>query len=148
MVDKDELTEMIINTDLEKVEGPKDIWEKYIDLDDDKTLIIGYKEESKVCVGLTEDLTSGLDEKKCVITYYWYWEIRDSSTWDILYENRDTDIGFCSEDMENAWSDEGTFEDVGEVPGTEFCTWSDRNNIEDIVEDIIEDISENSTLKL
>ena len=31
MVNKDELTEMIINTDLEKVPGTKDVWEKYIE---------------------------------------------------------------------------------------------------------------------
>ncbi|MGZ7070094.1 MAG: hypothetical protein ACXVHW_04190 [Methanobacterium sp.] len=147
MVDKDELIDMIINSDLEKVDGPKDIWEKQIDLEDDKTLIVGYKEESKVCQGFTKDLTSGLDEEKCVITYNWYWEIRESETWDIIYENHDTDLGFCSEDLENAWSDDSTFEDVGEVPGTELCTWSDQNSIEDIVEDILDDIRENSAIK-
>ncbi|MGZ7096818.1 MAG: hypothetical protein ACXVH2_09090 [Methanobacterium sp.] len=147
MVDKDELIDMIINSDLEKVDGPKDIWEKQIDLEDDKTLIVGYKEESKVCQGFTKDLTSGLDEEKCVITYNWYWEIRESETWDIVYENHDTDLGFCSEDLENAWSDDSTFEDVGEVPGTELCTWSDQNSIEDIVEDILDDIRENSAIK-
>lgn len=142
MVDKDELTDLIINIDLEKIDGPKDIWEKHIDLEDNKTLIVGYEEESKVCQALTEDLTSGMDEEKCAIVYNWYWEIRDSQTWDVIYENHDTDLGFCSEDLENAWSDESTFEDVGDVPGTELCTWSDQNNIEDIVKDIIDDIQD------
>lgn len=68
MVNKDELSDMIINTDLEKVTGPKDIWEKYVDLEDGRTLIVGYEEESKVCQGLTDDLTSGMNEEKCAIT--------------------------------------------------------------------------------
>ena len=140
MVNEDELTDMIINTDLEKVQGPKDIWEKKIDLDGGKSLVVGYEEESKVCQGLTKDLTSGTDEEKCAITYSWYWEVRDSETWDVIYENHDTDLGFCSEDLQRAWSDESTFEDIGDVPGTELCTWSDQNGIDDIVEDIIDDI--------
>ena len=142
MVNKEELTDMIINTDLEKVPGPKDVWEKHIDLDDGKVLVVGYKEESKVCQGFTKDLTSGMDEEKCAITYNWYWEIRDLETWDVIYENHDTDLGFCSEDLENSWSDDSTFEDIGDVPGTELCTWSDQNSIEDIVEDIIDDIKD------
>ena len=140
MVNEDELTDMIVNVDLEKVQGPKDIWEKKIDLDDGRSLVVGYEEESKVCQGLTKDLTSGTDEEKCAITYSWYWEVRDSETWDIIYENHDTDLGFCSEDLQKAWSDESTFENVGDVPGTELCTWSDQNSINDIVEDIIDDI--------
>jgi hypothetical protein len=140
MVNEDELTDMIVNMDLEKVDGPKDIWEKKIDLDDDRSLVVGYEEESKVCQGLTKDLTSGTDEEKCAITYSWYWEVRDSETWDVIYENHDTDLGFCSEDLQRAWSDESTFEDIGDVPGTELCTWSDQNGIDDIVEDIIDDI--------
>jgi len=142
MVNKEELTDLIINTDLKRVDGPEDIWEKYIDLDGGKTLVVGYKEEGKVCEGLTEDLTSGMDEEKCVIIYAWYWEIRNSKTWDVIYENHETDLRFCSEDLERAWSDDSTFEDIGDVPGTELCTWSDQNNIEDIVEDIIDDISD------
>ncbi|MEN6291696.1 MAG: hypothetical protein ABFC34_17355 [Methanobacterium sp.] len=140
MVNEDELTDMIINIDLEKVQGPKDIWEKKIDLDEGKSLVVGYEEESKVCQGLTKDLTSGTDEEKCAITYSWYWEVRDSETWGIIYENHDTDLSFCSEDLQKAWSDESTFEDIGDVPGTELCTWSDQNGIDDIVEDIIDDI--------
>ena len=140
MVNEDELTNMIVNTDLEKVQGPKDIWEKKIDLDGGRSLVVGYEEESKVCQGLTKDLTSGTDEEKCAITYSWYWEVRDSETWDVIYENHDTDLGFCSEDLQRAWSDESTFEDIGDVPGTELCTWSDQNGIDDIVEDIIDDI--------
>ena len=142
MVNKDELMDMIINTDLEKVPGPKDIWEKHIDLEDGTTLIVGYKEESKVCEVPTKQVTSGMNEEKCAINYNWYWEIRDSKTWDIIYENHDTDLRFCSEDLQRAWSDESTFEDIGDVPGTELCTWSDQNNIEDIVEDILEDIQD------
>ena len=140
MVNEDELTDMIVNTDLEKVQAPKDIWEKKIDLDGGRSLVVGYEEESKVCQGLTKDLTSGTDEEKCAITYSWYWEVRDSETWDVIYENHDTDLGFCSEDLQKAWSDESTFEDIGDVPGTELCTWSDQNGIDDIVEDIIDDI--------
>ncbi|MGB9936711.1 MAG: hypothetical protein ACPK7O_03270 [Methanobacterium sp.] len=140
MVNEDELTDMIVNTDLEKVPGPKDVWEKKIDLDDGRSLIVGYEEESKVCEIPTKELTSGMNEEKCAITYAWYWEIRDSETWNVIYENHDTDLGFCSEDLQRAWSDESTFEDIGDVPGTELCTWSDQNGINDIVEDIIDDI--------
>ena len=142
MVNKNELTDMIINTDLEKVPGPKDVWEKKIDLDDGRFLVVGYEEESKVCQGLTKDITSGMDEEKCAITYVWYWEIRDSETWNVIYENHDTDLSFCSEDLQKAWSDESTFEDIGDVPGTDLCTWSDQNSIEDIVEDITDDIKD------
>lgn len=141
MVNKDELTDMIINTDLEKVPGPKDVWEKYIDLDDGNVLIVGYVEEGKVCEGFNET-SDAYDEEKCAISYKWYWEIRDSETWELSYENRETDLGFCSEELDKPWSDEGTFEDVGDVPGTELCTWSDQNSIEDIVEDIINDIKD------
>lgn len=139
MVNKDKLMDRIINMDLEKVTGPKDNWEKYIDLDDGKTLIVGYEEEGKVCEGFNE---TSSEETKCAISYKWYWEIRDSETWDILYENRDTDFGFCSEDLKRAWSDESTFEDVGDVPGTELCTWSNQDSIEDIAEDIVDDIKD------
>ena len=142
MVDRDKLIDMIINTDLEKVPGPKDNWEKHIYLNDSKVLIVGYEETGKICQGLTADLTSGGDEEKCAISYTWYWELRDSESWDILYENHDTDLGFCSEDLQKAWSDESTFEDIGDVPGTELCTWSDQNSIEDIAEDIIDDIED------
>jgi hypothetical protein len=141
MVNKDELTEMIINNDLEKVPGPKDVWEKYIDLDDGRVLIVGYQEEGKVCEGFNET-SDAYDEKKCAISYNWYWEIRDSETWEVSYENRDTDLGFCSEELNKPWSDESTFEDVGDVPGTDLCTWSDQNNIEDIVEDVLDDIQD------
>ncbi|WP_414468276.1 hypothetical protein [Methanobacterium sp. ACI-7] len=143
MVNRDTLMDMIINTDLEKVQGPKDNWEKHIDLDDGRVLIVGYEEEGKVCEGLTENLTSGqYGEKKCAITYKWYWELRDGETWDVIYENRDTDFGFCSEDLEADWSDQNTFENIGEVPGTELCTWSNQDSIEDIVDDIFDDIED------
>lgn len=143
MVNRDTLMDMIINTDLEKVQGPKDNWEKHIDLDDGRVLIVGYEEEGKVCEGLTENTTSGqYGEKKCAITYKWYWELRNGETWDVIYENRDTDFGFCSEDLEADWSDQNTFENIGEVPGTELCTWSNQDSIEDIVDDILDDIED------
>ncbi len=141
MVNKDKLMDRIINTDLEKVTGPKDNWEKYIDLDDGKILIVGYKEEGKVCEGFN-DTSNAYDEVKCAISYKWYWEIRDSKTWEVSYENRDTDLGFCSEELNESWSDEGTFEEAGDVPGTELCTWSNQDSIEDIAEDIFDDIKD------
>jgi hypothetical protein len=142
MLNKDELTDLIINTDLEKIPGPKDVWEKQIDLGDGRILIVGYEEESKVCELTTDQSASGMDEEKCAIVYYWYWEVRDFETWDIIYENHDTDLSFCIEDLQNTWGDESTFADTGNVPGTELCTWSDRNNIEDIVDDILDDIQD------
>ena len=96
MVDREKLVDMIINTDLEKVPGPKDVWEKHVYLDDDKVLIVGYEETGKICQGLTADLTSGGDEEKCAISYTWYWEVRDSESWDVLYENHDEITPFVS----------------------------------------------------
>ncbi len=131
MVEKDELMDMIINTPLEKVQGPKDLWEKHIYLEDEKVLVVGYGEEESFCEENTEE--------ECVTTYSWYWELRNSETWELIQENHDTDLTFCSPSQKEPWSDEDTFEGYGDIPN-DICTWSDQNRIEDIAEDIVEEV--------
>jgi hypothetical protein len=134
MIDQDELADRIIETPLEKKSGSGDVWEKHVDLDDEKVLIVGYKDEENFC----EDNT----EEECVITYSWYWELRDSDTWDLIQENHGTDLTFCSETEKEPWSDESPFEEVGDVPGNNICAFSEQNHVEDIVEDIISEITD------
>jgi hypothetical protein len=131
MVKKEELMDMVINTPLEKVQGPKDCWEKNIYLEDEKVLVVGYKEEESFCEEDTEE--------ECVTTYSWYWDLRNSETWDLIQENHDTDLTFCSPSQKEPWSDEDTFEGYGNIPN-DICTWSDQNQIEDIAEDIVEEV--------
>ncbi len=48
MTEKDEIIDMIVTTPIEKIEGPDDVWESHIDLDDEKHwwLVIKEKEIS------------------------------------------------------------------------------------------------------
>lgn len=87
MIGKEKLVEMIETTDLEKLPGARDVWEKHIFLEDDKVLIVGYEEEEKF-----GDLKS---EEEIINTFYWYWELRNSDSWELLYENHDNDYSFC-----------------------------------------------------
>jgi hypothetical protein len=134
MIDQEELADRIIETPLEKQSETEDVWEKHIDLDE-KVLIVGYKEEESYC----ED---NEEEEECVITYSWYWELRHSDTWDLIQENHETDLNFCNETEKEPWSDESTFEEVGDIPGNNICAFSDQNRIEDIVEDIVSEVTE------
>jgi hypothetical protein len=134
MIDQEELADRIIETPLEKQSGSGDVWEKHIELDNEKVLIVGYKEEENFC----EDST----EEECVITYSWYWELRNSDTWDLIRENHDTDLSFCNETEKEPWGDESTFEEVGDISGNNICAFSDQNRIEDILEGIISEVAE------
>ncbi|MCE5214893.1 MAG: hypothetical protein LLF83_09275 [Methanobacterium sp.] len=134
MMDKDEMIDLIVTTPIEKIEGPDDVWESHIDLDDDKTLIVGYKGEENYCEEVTEE--------ECLVTYSWYWELRNSESWELIQENHDSDLTFCTPSQKEPWSDESTFEEVGDLSSSKICTWSDQNHIEDIAEDIVDEITE------
>lgn len=133
MMDKDELIDMIVTTPIEKIEGPEDVWEAHIDLEDDKTLVVGYKGE--------EDFCDESDEE-CMVTYSWYWELRNSDSWDLIQENRDGDLTFCTPSQKEPWSDESTFEEIGDLSSSKICTFSDQNHIEGIAPDIADEITD------
>jgi hypothetical protein len=134
MIEKKELVDMIEKTELERIQGDKDVWEKHIYLDDNNVLIIGYEEE---------EITDKQDpEEETVKNYYWYWELRDSQTWDILFENHDNVFSFCESEM-GVYSDQDRMEDVvGDIDEGEVCAWSEKDLIEDISEDIADKVLE------
>jgi hypothetical protein len=131
-LDTEELAERIIETELEKDPEKEDEYSKKIFLEDDKVLIVGYKREESYC---EED-----PQEECGITYYWYWELRENENWDLIEENTEKDYTFCVDSEENPWSDENTFDEVGDVSGNSICTWSDQDRIEDIAEDIAREV--------
>ena len=134
MIDKKELIDKIEKTELEKMQGDKDVWEKYIYLDNNNVLIVGYEEEE---VSDKPD-----SEEETVKIYYWYWELRDSQTWDILFENHDKVFSFCESEM-GTYSDQDRMEDVvGDIDEAEVCSWSEKDWIEDISEDIANKVLE------
>lgn len=134
MVNKNEIVDLIISTPIEKIEGPEDVWEAHVEVEDEKTLVVGYKAEESFCEEETED--------ECVLTYAWYWELRNSETWDLIQENHDSDLSFCTPSEKEPWSDESTFEEIGDISKSKICTWSDQNHIEDIAEDIADEVME------
>lgn len=134
MMNKDEIIDMIVTTPIERVEGPDDVWESHIEFDDYKTLVVGYKGEENYC-------EEGTDEE-CVVTYSWYWELRNSENWELIQENHDSDLTFCTPSQKEPWSDESTFEEIGDISSSKICTWSDQNHIEDIAEDIVDEVTD------
>lgn len=134
MIGKKELVDMIENSELERVTGDKDLWEKHIYLDDNNLLIVGYEEE---------EATDKQDPKEETIkNYYWYWELRDSQTWDVIFEDHDKKFSFCESEM-GTYSDQDRIEDVvGDIDEAELCAWSEKDLIEDISEDIADKVLE------
>lgn len=134
MIDKKELVDMIENSDIEKMPGDKDVWEKHIYLDDVNVLIVGYEEE--------EETDKPDPEEETIKTYYWYWELRDSKTWDVIFDNHDNVFSFCESEM-GSYSDQDRVEDViGDIDEAEICSWSEKDWIEDISEDIADKVLE------
>lgn len=132
MIDKKELVNKIEKTELEKVQGTKDIWEKHIYLNDDNILIVGYEEEEAFDKQDTDEET--------VKNYYWYWELRNSQTWDILFDDHDKDFSFCESEM-GGYTDQDRIEDVvGDIDEGEVCKWSEKDWIEDISEYIADEV--------
>jgi hypothetical protein len=134
MIDKEKLVERIEETELEKLQGQKDIWEKHIYLEDDQVLIVGYEEE--------ESFNSENPGEETIKNYYWYWELRDSGSWDVLFDNHDKDFSFC-ESVVGDFTDQDRVEDiVGDIEEEDVCTWSEQDWIEDISEDIADEMIE------
>jgi len=134
MIDKEELVDMIEKAELERMQGDKDVWEKHIYLDDTKVLVVGYEEEE---VNVTPD-----PEEETIKNYFWYWELRDSKTWDVLFENHNKVFSFCESEM-GTYSDQERVEDVvGDIDEIEVCAWGEKDLIEDISEDIADKVLE------
>ena len=132
MISKEELVDKIENTKLERMPDLGDSYEKRIYLDDDNVLIVGYNQEEKFDV-------DDPDEEK-VRNYYWYWELRNSFTWDVLFENQDKNYNFCESEV-GGWSDNDRVEDVvGDLAEEDVCRWSEQDWIEDISEDIADEV--------
>lgn len=134
LIDKKELVDMIENTELERMREDKDVWEKHIYLDDNIVLIVGYEEE--------EQTDKQDPEEETVKNYYWYWELRDTQKWDVLFENHDKVFSFCESEM-GTYSDQERVEDiVGDIDEAEVCGWSEKDLIKDISEDIADKVLE------
>lgn len=134
MIEKKELVDLIEKSELERMPGDKDVWEKHIYLDDVNVLIVGYEEE--------EETDKQDPEEETIKTYYWYWELRDSKTWDVIFDNHDNVFSFCESEM-GSYSDQDRVEDViGDIDEAEICSWSEKDWIEDISEDIADKVLE------
>jgi len=134
MIGKDELVEKIEETELEKSQRKRDAWEKHIYLEDNKVLIVGYNEE--------ESFNETNPGEETVRNYYWYWEVRDSGSWDVLFDNHDKDYSFCESNV-GGYTDQDRVEDiVGDIEEEDVCTWSEQDWIEDISENIAEEVIE------
>jgi len=132
MIDKKELVDMIEKAELKRIQADKDVWEKHIYLDDKNVLIIGYEKE---------EATEKQDpEEETVKNYYWFWELRDSQTWDVLFENHDKSFSFCESEI-GTYSDQERVEDiVGDIDEAEVCGWSEKDLIKDISENIADEV--------
>lgn len=134
MMDKEELVDRIEETELEKVQRERGSWEKHIYLEDDKVIIVGYEEE--------ESFNEHNSGEEVVKNYYWYWELRDSGNWDVLYDNHDKEFSFCESNV-GEYTDQDRVEDiVGDIEEENVCTWSEQDWIEDISEDIADEVLE------
>jgi hypothetical protein len=134
LINKKELVEKIEKTDLERIQGDKNVFGKYIYLDNNLVLIVGYEEEEISNVQNPEDET--------IKNYYWFWELRDSDTWDTLFENHDKVFSFCESEM-GTYSDQDSIEDVvGDINESNVCKWEDQDWIEDISDDIASKVME------
>jgi len=132
MISKEELVDKIENTKLERMQNIRDSYEKRIYLDDEKVLIVGYSQEEKF---EEKDL-----EEETVRNYYWFWELRDSQNWDLLFENQDKSYNFCESEV-GGWSDNDRVEDVvGDIAEEDVCKWSEQDWIEDISEYIADEV--------
>jgi len=132
MISKEELVDKIENTKLERIQNITDSYEKRIYLDDDKVLIVGYSQEEKF-----EEIDP---EEETIRNYYWFWELRDSQNWDLLFENQDRSYSFCESEV-GGWSDNDRVEDVvGDIAEEDVCKWSEQDWIEDISEYIADEV--------
>ena len=134
MIGKDKLVERIEETELERAQIGKDVWEKHIYLENDNVLIVGYEEE--------ESFDEQNPGEEIVKNYYWYWELRDSVNWEVLFDNHDKEFSFC-ESVVGEFADQDRVEDrVADIEEEDVCTWSEQDCIEDISEDIADETVE------
>ncbi len=134
MIYRKELADRIEKAELGNIQGDNDVWEKHIYLGDDKVLIVGYEEE--------EPSDEPDSDEEVIKNYYWYWELRDSQTWDVLFEDHNKIFSFCESEM-GTYSDQERMEDVvGDIDEAEVCSWSEKDLIEDISEDIADKVLE------
>ncbi len=132
MIGKEELVDKIETTKLEKKQDLGDSYEKKIYLDQDLILVVGYD--------LEENFEKGDKDEETVRNFYWYWEIRNSKTWEVKFDNHDKDYSFC-ESTVGEWTDNDRVEDfVGDVAEEDVCKWSEQDWIEDISEDIADEV--------
>jgi hypothetical protein len=132
MIVKEELIEKIETTQLEKKQEIGEVYEKKIYLDDNKVLIVGYNRE--------ENFESFDKGEETVYNYYWYWELRDSQSWDVLFDNLEKSYTFCESDV-GGWGDNDRVEDVvGDIAEEDVCKWSEQDWIEDISETIADEV--------
>ncbi len=132
MIAKDELVDKIETIKLERKPDSSDSYEKIIDLDDGLILIVGYDKEENF-----EDVD---EEEETVHNFYWYWEIRNSKSWDVMFQNQDKNYSFC-ESTVGEWGDNDRVEDiVGDVAEEDVCKWSEQDWIEDISENIADEV--------
>ncbi len=134
MIEKDKLVERIEETELERAQIEKDVWEKHIFLEKDKVFIVGYEEE--------ESFDEQKTGEEIVKNYYWYWELRDSGSWEVLFDNHDKEFSFCESNV-GGYTDQDRVEDiVGDIEEEDVCTWSEQDWIEDISQEIAEEAIE------
>ena len=132
MISKEELVDKIESTKLERTQELGDSYEKKIYLDDDIVLIVGYDKE--------EEFEKPDAEQETVKNFYWYWELRNSQTWDLLFENKDKSYTFCESGVET-WTDDDRIDDiVGDIAEEDVCKWSEQDWIEDISEYIADEV--------
>jgi hypothetical protein len=132
MISKEELVDKIESTKLERTQDLGDSYEKKIYLDDDMVLIVGYDKE--------EDFDKLDSDEETVENFYWFLELRNSQTWDLLFENKDKSYTFCESGVET-WTDNDRIEDlVGDIAEEDVCKWSEQDWIEDISEDIADEV--------
>lgn len=133
-MDKEKLIDQIEETELEKVQQKQDSWEKHIYLKDDNILIVGYEEE--------ESFNEQTPGEEIVKNYYWFWELRDSANWNLIFDNHDKEFSFC-ESTVGEYTDQDRVEDlVGDIEEQDVCTWSEQDWIEDISEEIADEVIE------
>ena len=116
-MDFDKLVEEIIDTEIGKIPGNEDKWEKHIYIKEN-VLIVGYKKNE----GFYGDGGEGVE------SYAWYWELRNADTWDVLHENHDGDFTFCTDPEECTWSDQDLIEDIADEVAEESMRWMELEN--------------------
>lgn len=113
-MDREELADKIIETTPEKLLGNKDIWELRVYLEN-KVLLVGYMENDDFC--------EGHPKGKSVRYYSWYWELRDTESWELLHENHEGEFTFCTEPETCKLTDQDFLDDIADEIAEEVFEW-------------------------